>query len=47
MVHSATERYSQNHASIELIRKGMAAIISGTLEMLDALFSMTSAADLG
>lgn len=47
MIYSATERYSPDHACILLIRKGMAAIISGTLEMLGALISMTSAADLG
>lgn len=35
----ATESYSQKHASRELIKKGMAAIISGALEMLDAVFN--------
>jgi len=43
----ATERYSQKHANRELIKKDTAAIISGVLEMLDTLFSLTSAADLG
>lgn len=47
MIQSATERYSPKDASRELIKKGMAAIISGALEMLETLFSITSAADLG
>lgn len=40
-----TERYFQKHESRELINKGMAAIISGALEMLVTVFSITSAAD--